>query len=82
MLVVEVSVLLDVVLVVLARVPVVDVALVVLVASAVLVSGIDVELGMVVVSEVLETIRVVDDDGLVVITGSLVEDVVMAPSLS
>jgi hypothetical protein len=78
MLVVEVSVLLDVVLVVLARVPVVDVALVALVASALLVSEIDVALAMVVVSEVLE----IDDDGLVVITGSLVEDVVMEPSLS
>lgn len=80
--VVEVSALLDVVLVVLARVLVVDVVLVVVVASAVRVLVIEVALAMVVVSEVLEAIRDVDDDGRVITMGSVVEDVVMAPSLS
>lgn len=63
-------------------VPVVDVALVVVVASAVLVGAIDVALSMVVAGTVLESMLVVDDDELVVITGSVVEDVVAAANLS
>lgn len=63
-------------------VPVVDVALVGVVVSAVLVGAIDVALSMVVVDIVLERRLVVGDDELVEITGSAVEDVFMAASLS